>query len=67
MKDYRTWWRRGWEVFETLRILRKNATSEYHVCSFDEPKLRAMNTHKSDSDECDCFWEQVWAIEQGLA
>jgi len=53
MKDYRTWWRKGLEVWESLGVDETGLT-------FDE----IVNINNNDWD---CISEQIWAIRENLA
>lgn len=55
MKDCRTWWRKGVEIWRVTRGLEK-------ILDLDENTLLSLCNENKD-----CLLEQLWAISEGLA
>ena len=61
MKDYRTWWLKGWEVGHVLRNLYFNGPKIDGVLSME------IIESEKDFDNKIRIEEQLWAIREGLA
>lgn len=62
MKDYRPWWAKGWEVGDFLH-------SDVDDVFYDEEEFDFLEikTQHFDDNNFNCFLEQMWAIQVGLA
>ena len=59
--DYRTWWRGAREVCE---IMDGVLWTDYNANNF---RLSSEMEGGCKCAQCDCIFEQLWAIREGLA